>query len=152
LTEYAKLPQSATRNKNRPETGKPLKLNESGSIIVGDKGILYSPHDYGGVWHLLPVENFHDYQAPSQTLPRNANGGDEGQKIEWIDAIKGGPPALANFDYAGMLTEFILLGNVAIRNMGTKLEWDGANMKFPNAPQAESFLRREYRAPWKMAT
>ncbi len=75
---------------------------------------------------------------------------DEGNKIEWLAAIKGGPLPLSNFDYSGMLTETILLGNVAIRARGTKLEWDGPNMKFPNAPEAEKLLRREYRKPWSL--
>jgi predicted dehydrogenase len=158
LSEFAKVPhadarasrRAATRPSTRPAAA--AKLNDSGAIIVGEKGLWYSPHDYGGVWHLLPGDKFHDYQPPTPTLPRNPKGDDEGQKMEWIDAIKGGKPALSNFDYAGMLTEFVLLGNVAIRNMGTKLEWDAANMKFPNAPQAESFLKREYRSPWTLPT
>ncbi len=155
LSEFAKIPHDEKKRKNgsaTPEVEKKPKLNDSGSIIVGDKGILYSPHDYGGAWHLLPVEKFRDYKAPAETLPRNPKGDDEGQKMEWIAAIKGGAPALSNFDYAGMLTEFILLGNVAIKSMGTKLDWDGPRMKFPNAPQAEKLLRREYRAPWSALT
>ena len=51
---------------------------------------------------------------------------------------------MSNFDYAGMLTEFILLGNIAIRRQGKKLEWDGPNMKFPNAPEADRWLKRGY--------
>ena len=38
----------------------------------------------------------------------------------------------------------------SIRAGGTKLQWDGPNMKFPNAPAAESFLKRQYRAPWSL--
>jgi predicted dehydrogenase len=136
------------REKNQKDniTGLP----RSGSIIVGDKGILYSPHDYGGYWELLPHESYESYKAPSETLPRNPKGDDdENQKKEWLVACKGGPAALSNFDYSGMLTEFILLGNVAIR-AGKRLEWDGPNMKFTNAPDAERFLKREYRKPWSL--
>lgn len=57
---------------------------------------------------------------------------------------------MSNFDYAGMLTEFILLGNIAIRNMGKRLEWDGPNMKFRGAPQADKLLKRQYREPWML--
>ncbi len=60
------------------------------------------------------------------------------------------PPALSNFDYAGLLAEFILLGNVAIREQGRKLEWDGPNLKFPNAPDADKWLKRQYREPWSL--
>ena len=139
------LKEAGVKGKN----GKPPELNSSGSLMVGDKGVMYSPHDYGGAWDLLPKEAFKDYKAPPQTLPRNPEGGDEGQKIEWLVAAKGGPAALSNFDYAGMLTEFILLGNVAIK-AGKKLEWDGPNMKFTNAPDADKFLKREYRKGWSL--
>lgn len=42
-------------------------------------------------------------------------GPDENQKREWIRAIQGGSAPLSNFDYASVLTEAMLLGNVAIR-------------------------------------
>ena len=146
LAEFAKIPHGDKEKKKKNAEGKKkeLLLNNSGSIVVGEKGIMYSPHDYGGEWYLLPAEEFKDYKAPPETLPRNGAGGDEDQKIEWLAAAKGGPPAMANFNYAGMLTEFILLGNVAIKNSGKMLYWDGPNMKFPNAPEAEASLRREY--------
>jgi len=125
-------------------------LPRSGSIMVGTKGIIYSPHDYGGYWELLPKELAKETKAPEPTLPRNKEGGDQGQKDEWIAAIKGGPAAMSNFDYAGMLTEFILLGNIGILAQVKKLEWDGPAMKFPNAPEFEKNLRRNYRAPWTL--
>jgi predicted dehydrogenase len=120
----------------------------SGSLLVGDKGILYSPNDYGASYKLLPSKEFEGYQGPTQTLPRNGKG-DEGMKIEWIAAIKGGPPAMSNFNYAGMLTETILLGNVAMR-AGKKLDWDGPTLKFTNAPEANHLLHFEYRKGWTL--
>jgi predicted dehydrogenase len=149
LAEYAKLKHSE-KNEKKEKKNKKLELNNSGAIVVGEKGMMYSPHDYGGEWFLLPADDFRDYKAPEQTLPRNANGGDEGQKMEWVDAIKGGKPAMANYDYAALLAEFILLGNVAITNSGKKLEYDGPNMKFPSTPEADKSLRRNYRAPWSL--
>jgi hypothetical protein len=67
--------------------------------------------------------------------------------LEWIAACKGGPPAYSNFGYAGPLTEAVLLGNVALR-VGKKIEWDGADLKVRNAPEAARFIRREYRKGW----
>ena len=69
-------------------------------------------------------------------------------KAEWFAAIRGDGKPMSNFDYAGMLTEFILLGNIAIRAGGKKLDWDGPAMKFANAPEADRWLKREYRKPW----
>lgn len=83
-------------------------------------------------------------------LPRNGKG-DQGMKDEWVRAIKEGKPeiAMSNFDYAGMLTEAILLGNVAMRS-GKKLEWDGPSMRFTNQPEANQFLHKEYRKGWTL--
>ncbi|HZL35297.1 MAG TPA: Gfo/Idh/MocA family oxidoreductase [Tepidisphaeraceae bacterium] len=134
----------------RPNRAGKIELAGSGSIMVGSKGIFYSPDDYGGNWMLLPKDDFKDWKPPEKTLARNSDDGDEGQKIEWIAAAKGGPPALSNFNYAGLLAEFILLGNVAIKNHGQKLEWDGPNLKFTNNEAANKNLRREYRAPWSL--
>jgi len=153
VAEYNKV--LARRKDPRVDGGKKVGLSIGGSITVGEKGILYSPCDDGREWELLPADDFADYKPPTQTLARNPLGGgektmDEGQKLEWLAAIKGGPAPLSHFDYSGMLTEFILLGNVAVRAGGTKLEWDGPNLKFPNAPEAEHWLKRQYREPWSL--
>jgi predicted dehydrogenase len=131
-----------------PELTKGQKVSDSGSLLVGDKGILYSPNDYGASYKLLPEKDFEGYQGPPETLPRNGRG-DDGMKAEWVAAIKGGPPAMSNFDYAGMLTETVLLGNVAMR-VGKKIEWDGPNLKAKNCPEADQFIRREYRKGWSL--
>jgi hypothetical protein len=124
------------------------RISDSGSLLVGDKGILYSPNDYGASFKLLPEQDFGGFKAPEPTLARNG-GGDDGMKKEWVAAIRGGAPAMSNFDYAGMLTETILLGNVAVR-VGNKkvLEWDGPNLKFTNAPEADQYIKTEYRKGW----
>ncbi len=56
---------------------------------------------------------------------------------------------MSNFDYAALLTETILLGNLAMR-VGKKVEWDGDNMKSTNCPEAEQYVRREYRKGWSL--
>ncbi len=135
----------------QPSAKKQGHLTDSGSIIVGDEGILYSPNDYGADWKLYPEEKFHDYKPPTPTLPR-IGGGDEAQKIEWIAAIKGGPKSMANFDYAGLLAETILLGNVAIRGNGKKLLWDGPAMKITNDEEANSWITKKYSKGWSLET
>ncbi len=124
---------------------------DSGSLLVGDKGTLYTPNDYGARYVLLPKKNFEGFKPPQPTLPRNGRG-DTGMKEEWARAIMDNNPALAysNFDYAGLLTETILLGNVAMRAGKKKLEWDGENMKFTNASEANQFLHFEYRKGWTL--
>lgn len=127
------------------------KLVGSGSILVGDKGILYSPNDYGASFQLLPKEQFagvKNLDRPEQ-LPINGKG-DQGMKNEWVEAIRGGPAPMSNFDYAAMLTETILLGNIAIRLTGQRLEWDGPSLRFTNSSEANQLVRREYRKGWEL--
>ena len=129
------------------------KLSDSGSILVGDKGVLFSPNDYGAAFRLVPEEAFKEVQkSKPEKLPVNG-GGDFGQKKEWVQAIREGKPelALSNFDYAGMLTEAILLGNVAIRFPGKKLEWDGPALKITNAPEANQLINPGYRKGWDLS-
>lgn len=124
------------------------KPTDSGSLMVGDKGVMYSPSDYGGSWKLLPGDRFAGYEGPAPTLARNGKG-DQGMKDEWVAAIRGGPRPFSNFDYASLLTETILLGNVAIR-AGVPLVWNGPRFRFTSgAREAKKFLRREYRKGWK---
>jgi predicted dehydrogenase len=132
------------------ELGKGEKFSTSGSLLVGDKGTLFSPNDYGEQYKLLPAKEFEGYKGPPETLPRNGRG-DLGMKEEWARAIKENKPeiALSNFDYAAMLTETILLGNVAMR-VGKKIEWDGPNLKCLNCPEAAQYIRREYRKGWQL--
>ncbi|HTI49458.1 MAG TPA: Gfo/Idh/MocA family oxidoreductase [Planctomycetaceae bacterium] len=129
------------------------KIEENGLLLIGSKGTLYSPNAYGATYKLLPTATFEGYKPPEPTLPRfgDDNNSDSNQKKEWIAAIRAGKPelALSNFGYAGLLTEAMLLGNVAIR-AGKKIEWDGAAMKIPNAPEAQQFLSREYRRGWTL--
>jgi predicted dehydrogenase len=120
------------------------KISNSGCLIVGSKGTLYSPDDYGGKSVWLPKGDFAELPKPAPSLPRSP-----GHHKEWIDACKGGAPALSNFEYAGPLTEFVLLGNVAIR-AGKKLEWDAAALKATNCPEADPFIKREYRKGWTL--
>jgi predicted dehydrogenase len=127
------------------------KPSGSASLIVGEKGTMYSPADYGERWVLLPKKQFEGFQNPKPTLSRHQSSDDDrNQKAEWVEAIKGGPKALSNFDYAGMLAETVLLGNVAIRQQGKKLEWDGPDMKIKNDSTANQQLKREYRQPWTL--
>ncbi len=141
------------RKKNLP--GKDLLHGEnppdSGSLLVGDKGTLYSPDDYGGSYKLLPKKDFEGFKPPQRKLPRNGKG-DDGMKEEWVRAIMENKPEIAysNFDFAGLLTETILLGNVAMRRSKKKLEWDGENMKFTNDSEANQYLHYDYRSGWTL--
>ena len=64
-------------------------------------------------------------------------------------AIKGGPQGMSNFpDYAGPLTETILLGNLAVwvaaTGKGEKVEWDPKNLKVKNIGGLEEIIQPIY--------
>ena len=129
------------RNLPSPELMFGEQPSNSGLLLKGDKGVLFSPSDYGQSFTLFPKKDFEGFKNPEPTIPRLGGNNDESQKKEWIAACKGGPAAMSNFDYAGLLTEAMLLGNVAIR-AGKPIEWDGEKLKIKNAPEAEQYLHR----------
>ena len=114
------------------------------NLYVGDKGKMLGHR-------LLPELRSKEYGKPPQALPRSP-----GHHKEWIAACKGGEPAGSNFDVAGPLTEVVLLGNVALRmgqqlyEKGLKLYYDGPGMKVTNLPEANKYIRSEYREGWTL--
>jgi predicted dehydrogenase len=134
--------------------GKGEPLADSGSILVGDKGILFSPNDYGAKFRLMPAKDFGGLQtAKPENGPEGTSGNEDAfMKKEWAEAIRAGKPALAssNFDIAARLTEAMLLGNIAMRFAGQRLDWDAAKMQFPNSDAASKLVRAEYRKGWDL--
>ncbi|MBI1310593.1 gfo/Idh/MocA family oxidoreductase [bacterium] len=114
----------------------------NGVLFIGDKGMVLS--DYGK--HvLLPEDQFKDFKRPEPFVPDSP-----GQHQEWVNACRTGSQTGSPFSYAGPLTEANHLGNVAFR-AGKKLEWDAANLKVTNCPEAEQFLGRKPRAGWSLS-
>jgi predicted dehydrogenase len=129
---------------NKPaELGDEEIKRDGGAMLIGSKGILL--HDtYGRKPRLLPHALQESFGKPAQKLARIAN---EDHEMNWVDAAKGKTEASCPFAYAARLTEVMLLGVVALR-AGTRIEYDGANMRVTNAPAANAFLQREYRQAW----
>ena len=136
---------SDRRHRNRPYPG-------SGCVIVGNKGKIFSPDDYGSQFFVVlkgekgyTASTEHEAcKAVPQSIPRSP-----GHEQEWFDMMKGGAAAYSNFDIAAYLTEIILLGCIGLRTgVGRKLEWDGPNMRAKNAPDAAQFVKRTYRQGW----
>jgi predicted dehydrogenase len=115
-----------------------------GVLFHGTKGkIIAGAHGADGL-RILPESLMQSYQRPEKRLPRSV-----GHHKEWAEACKGGPRPGSNFDYAGPMTEAVLLGNVTIR-VGQRVEWDPAAMKVTNVPEANQWLRRDYRDGWSL--
>jgi predicted dehydrogenase len=121
------------------------RLVDNGLIFIGDQGKVYVPDTYGGKHMLLPKARFADFKAPEPYLANSP-----GPYAEWIAACKTGSPTGSNFaNYAGPFTEMVLLGNVAYR-AGRKIEWNASELKCSNCPDAERFIRLEYRRGWEL--
>lgn len=120
-------------------------LPQRGSLFIGKKGILVTGAG-GSNPKIYPEKRRERYNPPKPEIPRP-----KGHFRDWVDAIKGGPEASANFIYGARLTEITLLGVVSLRLGGKKILWDGPNMRAIGMPEADPYLREPVRPGWEMA-
>ena len=122
-----------------------------GSLVIGDKGTFFSAGDYGGDTNnsgVLADGEFRNLNAFSDDKYKYTRS--PGHFKEFAEAIKGGPAAVSNFpEYAGGLTETVLLGNLAVW-AGGKVEWDAKAMKPTGGSDLERIIKREYRDGYKL--
>jgi hypothetical protein len=150
----------------RPEEllpDEPMGDENGGVIFEGTKGKMMGNYAIPPV--LLPSSRMKEVTLPTPHIPRVP----EGHYVQWINAcLKGfGKAELSSpFDYAGPLTESVIMGNLAIRSYNIKstsadgrrtlypgrkkLLWDAQNMKITNFDQANAFVKRAYREPWSL--
>ncbi len=123
-------------------TGDVAKFPGQGSLYIGTEGVLLHPH--GSSPRLFPMEKFKGFKYPKME-PRN-------HWFEFIDCcLKGGETRpTANFDYAGPLTEAVLLGCLASAFPNEALIWDAPGLKIPNSAEADKLVRRNYRKGWEL--
>lgn len=118
---------------------------EDGILFVGERGKMLVEGWGGERPRLIPESRNRDYRRPAKSLPRSA-----GHHEEWVAACKHGGAPASDFAFAGPLTEAVLLGMVAVRLGGQRLEWDPVNLKVTNEPEANRLLHYEYRAGWTL--
>jgi predicted dehydrogenase len=130
------------------EDGRPFKNEKEGEegegmLFIGDKGKILCTFN-GGNPELIPASQMAAYKQPAKTLPRSP-----GNEREWLDACKGGKVKPGgNFEFEGMVTETLLLGNVASR-LGQKLTWDRSALKV-NSDVAQKWVQPERRSGWEL--
>ncbi len=131
-----------------PELFDGEQVSDTGVLLIGDKGKLFAPGDYCEKGFKLLGGG----STPEVEFERSP-----GHFEEFARAIKGGPPARSNFaNYAGPLTETILLGNLAVwaapeaDSPGKKIEWDAKNLTPTNAPEVASIVTPVYREGYKL--
>ncbi len=116
------------------------------ALYLGDKGVLMHG-DYGSNPQLIPKKAMDEFTPPKPWLPRST-----GIYAEWVDAIKNNTKSSTDFSYASKLVETMMLGNIAVlmANKNVTLEYDPAKMEFTNLPEANAFLKYEYRQGWTL--
>ncbi len=117
-------------------------FEREGMMIVGDKGKIIA--GFRGESPVLYID-----KKVVETTPAPAERPREDSNSVWIDSFKNNTQSPGSFIYAGPVTETILLGAVALR-AGRKVEYDSANMKITNVPEANKYLVREYRKGWEL--
>ena len=122
------------------ELGDEELIKEGGAIIIGSKGKLMH-NTYGAHPRLLPQSLQESAGKPPEKLARIPG---EAHELNWVDAAKEKRETDSPFSYSAKLTEVMLLGVVALR-AGRKINYDGANMRITNVPDANQYLTRQYR-------
>ncbi len=114
----------------------------NGSVVIGTTGALVIPH--GGMPTL-----FRDGKKVDET-PDPAEAGSHHK--DFVAHIRGetSEKPVANWDYAGPMSEAVLLGTVAQQLAGKELVWDDATAKFTNSEEANALVHDTYREGWEV--
>jgi predicted dehydrogenase len=122
------------------EDGRPVQA----VTYIGEKGIIMH-ESHGAMPELVPANT--DFKKPAPWLERTANNYED-----WINSIKAGKKSHNDFSISARLAEIMLLTNIATRIQDSNkiLEYDAANMRFTNAPEANNLFHYEYRKGWTL--
>ncbi len=122
------------------------KVPGTGAILIGSEGgIQHGSHGAGGC-RIIPEEKMKAYKQPEKTIPRVKGGHHQ----DWLDAVREGRQAGSSFEYGGPLTELALLGVIATRFPGQKLQWDAKAVTFTNFSDANPYLDPPCREGWSL--
>ena len=111
-------------------------------MIIGETGTLVLAH-VGA-----PQVYLEGRQEPVDSALVKADG--QNHYHGWVDGCLNGKQPSDSFDYGAMLTEAVLLGNIAVRFKGQTLKWDSANLKVTNIAEANQWVTRKYREGWEI--
>lgn len=147
------------------DIGGPGSLN--GVLMIGDKGIIST--NINDSSPLTPKLYLYNGETEFGPETEKMDEPEYGHQRKWVDACKAGfnskehKELTSSFDYAGPMTETVLMGNLAIRSYmlrkenskgnleffaRKKLLWDGEGMKITNLDEANQFVSRNYRDGW----
>lgn len=137
---------------------KKILADGTGTMFVGDKGVIVMNSSLNR--NVLVIDGKEvEYKMPDQIIPRlpdirtedgKNSDSDRMHKMDWIRSCKSGSVSGTNFDHAGPLTEWVVMGNVSLRFPHQKLAWDGPAMRFTNFNQANQYVSKKYRKGWEL--
>lgn len=141
----------------------------NGVLMIGEKGIIST--NINDSSPLMPKLYLNDGTTDFGPEVADQEEPEYGHQCKWVDACKAGFDSAehraltSSFDYAGPMTETVLMGNLAIRSYMLKKEnskgqadffarkkliWDGENMRITNLEEANQFVGRTYRKGWEV--
>jgi hypothetical protein len=121
-------------------------------MLLGDKGKILAGF-HGEEPRLIPEKKMRDFQtarSPADSAARGMSRQRNEALALWVAAIKGGKPTYGDFLLAGPISDAFNLGAVSLRLGGKRLQFDSANGKVTNVPEANKYLVREYRTGWEL--
>ncbi len=115
------------------------QLPVAGSVLVGEMGSMVIPH-------VAMPTIFPEAKFPAKELPVIES---VDHYAQWADACLGKGDTTSHFDYAGPLTETVLLGTIGIRFPDQELTWDAKALKITNHAEAQEWITKPYRKGWE---
>jgi predicted dehydrogenase len=115
-----------------------VQFGGNGVLVICENATVYSPDESNTQFQLIGGAPMPDIQIDESP----------GHMAEFFRAAQGGKPAVSNFDYAGPLTETVLLGNLAIWANGPKVEWDARRMQTKGTNEFDSLIRPSFKPGW----
>jgi len=124
------------------------KLPQTGSVLIGTEGVLLLPHMRDP--EILPADRSTAVAEKVAQLLQGIEARDH--YAEFLDAVlaRGKVMPSTSFDYAGPLTESVILGNIAARFPKETLAFDARALSFPQKREANAYVTRSYRKGWKV--
>ena len=113
------------------------QLPDEGVLYIGDKGIMFEDR-------IIDPDRAAKFNNIPKTIQRRP-----GVFPEWLEACKGGQKASCDFEWAVPVTEFVLLGNLAIQT-GKAIEFDPETLRIKNNPEAQALISQPYHNGWKL--
>ena len=110
--------------------------DNEGIMYVGDKGLILAGFN-GNNPRVYPESK----KYPTPPRERRERGQHDAAVDQWVAACKGGGPApMANFEIQSPVTEAFLLGCLAQRFPGERLDWDTVKMRIGGSEKANRYV------------